>query len=131
MIDYTVDLLIFGISNKINNNIRELSKKNLSIILVKRDKEPFKDMLVLPGGYVNNNETSEEAAKRILEKETGLKDINLYLSGINDGLKRDPRNRTISVSYIALVDVEKIDRELKENSKWYDVNYYMNYESGA
>ena len=114
MFDYTVDLLIFGISNKKNINVRELSKKNLSVILVKRDKEPFKDMLVLPGGYVNNNETSEEAAKRILEKETGLKDINLYLSGINDGVKRDPRNRTISVSYIALVDVERINKKLKE-----------------
>ena len=43
-VDYTVDLLIFGISNKENENIRELSKKNLSIILVKRDKEPYKDM---------------------------------------------------------------------------------------
>ena len=129
MFDYTVDLIIFGISNKENINIRELSKKNLSVILVKRDKEPFKDMLVLPGGYVNNNETSEEAAKRILEKETGLKDINLYLSSVNDDPKRDPRNRTISVSYIALVDVEKINRELKENSKWFDVNYYINDES--
>ena len=72
MIDYTVDLLIFGISNKINNNIRVLSKKNLSIILVKRDKEPFKEKLVLPGGYVNSSETSLDAAKRILQKETGL-----------------------------------------------------------
>lgn len=129
MIDYTVDLLIFGISDKENTNIRELSKKNLSIILVKRDKEPFKDMLVLPGGYVNNEETSEEAAKRILEKETGLKNINLYLSGINDGVQRDPRNRTVSVSYIALVDVERIDKELRENSKWYDINYYINDDS--
>ncbi len=126
MFDYTVDLLIFGISNKENTNIRELSKKNLSIILVKREKEPFKNMLVLPGGYVSNDETSEEAAKRILEKETGLKNIELYLSSVNDNVNRDPRNRTISVSYIALVDVEKIDKKLKENSKWYDINYYIN-----
>ena len=129
MFNYTVDLLIFGISNKENINIRELSKKNLSVVLVKRDKEPFKDMLVLPGGYVNNEETSEEAAKRILEKETGLKDVNLYLSGINDEVQRDPRNRTISVSYIALVDVERISKKLKDNSKWYDVNYYINNDS--
>ena len=86
-------------------------------------------MLVLPGGYVNKEETSLEAAKRILEKETGLKEINLYLSGINDGVQRDPRNRTISVSYIALVDVEKIDKKLKKNSKWYDINYYINNDS--
>ena len=112
MFDYTVDLLIFGISNKKNMNIRELSKKNLSVILVKRDKEPFKDMLVLPGGYVNSDETSEEAAKRILKKETGLSNIELYLSSINDEVNRDPRHRTISVSYIALVDVEKINKEL-------------------
>lgn len=86
-------------------------------------------MLVLPGGYVNNNETSEEAAKRILKKEMDLTDINLYLSGINDEVKRDPRNRTISVSYIALVDVERINKKLKDNSKWYDVNYYINDDS--
>ncbi len=129
MIDYTVDLLIFGISNKENTNIRELSKRNLSIILVKRNKEPFKNMLVLPGGYVNSDETSEEAAKRVLEKETGLTGINLYLSSISDGVKRDPRNRTVSASYIALVDVEKIHQELKEDSKWYDVNYYINSDS--
>lgn len=126
MIDYTVDLLIFGISNKINNNIRELSKKNLSIILVKRDKEPFKEKLVLPGGYVNSSETSLDAAKRILQKETGLTNIDLYLSNVNDEVNRDPRSRTISISYIALVDVEKINKELKENSKWYDINYYIN-----
>lgn len=129
MFDYTVDLLIFGISNKESMNIRELSKKNLSVILVKRDKEPFKDMLVLPGGYVNSDETSEEAAKRILEKETGLKNVELYLSSINDEVKRDPRNRTISVSYIALVDVKKMNNGLKENSKWYDINYYINDDS--
>ena len=128
MIDYTVDLLIFGISNKENSNIRELSKKNLSVVLVKRDKEPFKDMLVLPGGYVNNDETSEEAAKRILEKETGLKDIDLYLSSVNDDINRDPRNRTVSVSYIALIDVERSNK-LKENSKWYDINYRITSDS--
>lgn len=127
--DYAVDLLIFGISNKENSNIRELSKKKLSVMLIKRDKEPFNNMLVLPGGYVKDNESSEEAAKRILEKETGLKDIDLYLSSVNDDVNRDPRNRTVSVSYIALVDVEKIDKELKENAKWYDVDYYINNDS--
>ncbi len=129
MVDYTVDLLIFGISQKENSNVRELSKKNLSVLLVTRDKEPFKDMLVLPGGYVYAGETSEEAAKRVLEKETGLSNIDFYLSSVNDEVNRDPRNRTISVSYIALVDVGKINKELKENSKWYDINYFINDDS--
>lgn len=121
--DYTVDLIIFGITNRENNNIRELSKKELSLILVKRDKEPFNGKWVLPGGYVKENETSEMAAKRVLEKETGLTNIDLYLSNINDDINRDPRNRTVSVSYIALIDIEKINNKLKDNSKWFDVNY--------
>lgn len=85
-------------------------------------------MLVLPGGYVNKDESSEEAAKRILEKETGLKNIDLYLSSVNDDINRDPRNRTVSVSYIALIDVEKVN-ELKANSKWYDIDYRIISES--
>ena len=51
-IKYTTDLLIFAIDDKKNENCRELSKKSLSLLLVKRAKEPFKDMWCLPGGFV-------------------------------------------------------------------------------
>ena len=121
MFDYTVELLIFGISNKENINIRELSKKNLSVILVKRDKEPFKDMLVLPGGYVNNNETSKDAALRILEKETSLKDVYMQQVGVYDSLNRDPRGRTVSSSYMGLIDRTILKQDLSSEASWFDI----------
>ena len=58
-IEYTSDLLIFGIDSRVSGNVRSLPKKYFSILLVKRSKEPFNNKWCLPGGYVNNNETSK------------------------------------------------------------------------
>lgn len=120
-VDYTTDLLIFGIDSKENDNLRSLPYKYLSILLVKRNKEPFKDKWCLPGGYVYENEVSKEASKRILEKETGL--INVYLQqiGVYDGVDRDPRGRTISSSYMALVDKTLLKQKLNKDACWFDI----------
>ena len=125
MVDYTVDLIVFGISKYKSSNIRELSKKKLSVILLNREKEPFKNSYCLPGGYVKEYETAEEAAQRVLKKETGLESILMNMININDDLDRDPRNRTISVSYIALIDIDKITQELRENASWFNVDYVI------
>ena len=120
-IKYTTDLLIFAIDDKKNENCRELSKKSLSLLLVKRAKEPFKDMLCLPGGFVFDNETSLEAAKRILKKETNLE--NFYLEQLKtfDDINRDPRGRIISTAYISLVDKKMIKQDLSKNAAWFDL----------
>ena len=65
-IDYTSDLLIFGIDSRESGNVRSLPKKYFSILLVKRNKEPFNNKWCLPGGYVGIEETSKEASTRIL-----------------------------------------------------------------
>lgn len=120
-IKYTTDLLIFAIDDKKNENCRELSKKSLSLLLVKRAKEPFKDMWCLPGGFVFDNETSLEAAKRILKKETNLE--NFYLEQLKtfDDINRDPRGRIISTAYISLVDKKMIKQDLSKNAAWFDL----------
>ena len=120
-IKYTTDLLIFAIDDKKNENCRELSKKSLSLLLVKRAKEPFKDMWCLPGGFVFDNETSLEAAKRILKKETNLE--NFYLEQLKtfDNINRDPRGRIISTAYISLVDKKMIKQDLSKNAAWFDL----------
>ena len=82
-IDYTSDLLIFGIDSRVSSNVRSLPKKYFSILLVKRNKEPFINKWCLPGGYVGIEETSKEAALRILEKETSLKDV--YMQQVGNG----------------------------------------------
>lgn len=118
---YSSDILIFSVDSRTNDNIRELPKKYFSILLVKRDKDPFKDSWCLPGGYVYDNETSYESVKRILKKETNLDDVYVQELGIYDDINRDPRGRTISVAYMSLLDKSKIKDELSDNTRWFDI----------
>lgn len=126
---YTTDILIFSIDSRNNDNIRELPKKYFSILLVKRDKEPFKNMWTLPGGYVYQDETSLDAAKRVLKKETNLSNVYVEELGIYDSLDRDPRGKTVSIAYTALVDKSKLSDELSDNSKWFDIEFIENKNS--
>ena len=120
-VKYATDILIYSIDSRENNNCRELPKKYFSILLIKRDKEPFKDKWCLPGGYIFENETSYEAAKRVLKKETNLTNTYIEQLGVFDDIKRDPRERIISTSYMSLVDKSLITEELSDNAKWFDI----------
>ena len=120
-IDYTSDLLIFGIDSRVSSNVRSLPKKYFSILLVKRNKEPFNDKWCLPGGYVNSNETSKEASSRILKKETGLIGVYMQQVGIYDSINRDPRGRTISSSYMALIDRTILKQDISNEAAWFDI----------
>lgn len=120
-VKYATDILIYSIDSRDNSNCRELPKKYFSILLIKRDKEPFKDKWCLPGGYVFEDETSYDAAKRVLKKETNLTNTYIEQLGVFDDLKRDPRERIISTSYMSLVDKSLITEELSSNAKWFDI----------
>lgn len=118
---YTTDLLIFGIDSRKNDNSRSLPKKYFSILLVKRNKEPFINSWCLPGGYINISETSKEASNRVLTKETGLTDVYMQQLKVNDEVNRDPRGRTVSVSYMALIDRTLLKNTLREEACWFDI----------
>ena len=123
---YAVDTLIFSVDSRENENVRGLPKKYFSILLVKRDKEPFKGMWCLPGGYVLENENSYDAALRVLKKETNLSKIYVDALGVYDDVDRDPRGKTVSSTYMALVDKSKIKDKLCDNSKWFDIELVEN-----
>ncbi len=75
----------------------------LQVLLIRRGRPPFKGCWALPGGFVRGDETLERAARRELEEETGLRDVwleQLYTFG-DPG--RDPRGRTVTVAYTALI----------------------------
>lgn len=78
----------------------------LSVMLQRRSEEPFADELALPGGFVGINETLDEAARRVLEDKAGLAAGDsawleqLYTFG---DPQRDPRMRTVSIAYFALL----------------------------
>lgn len=119
----TADILIFGISNEEEENYRKTDKKKMSILLVKRNNYPFKDMWCLPGGFVKVDENLDDAPKRILKDETNIDNIYLEQLYTFGSVNRDPRMRIISTSYMALIDKNKVDN-LNENASWFDIMLY-------
>jgi 8-oxo-dGTP diphosphatase len=84
----------------------------LSVLLIRRANEPFQGRLALPGGFVEADETVEQAAARELFEETGVPKSASRLSniGVYSLPDRDPRRRVISVAFAALVPNPGPDR---------------------
>jgi len=72
------------------------------ILLVQRKHPPFEDEWALPGGFLEMDETLEEAARRELEEETGIKAGELIRFDTYDRPDRDPRGRTITQVFVAV-----------------------------
>lgn len=91
-IKLSVDAVVFGYEEGI-----------ISVLLIKRKYEPFKDNWAIPGGFVLNDESLEKAVERELQEETGIK-INYLEQLYSFGEPaRDPRGRVVSIAYFALV----------------------------
>jgi len=75
----------------------------LRVLLVRRRGEPFRGCWAIPGGFVRMRESLDDAARRELEEETGLRDVYLEQLYTFGGPDRDPRTRVISVAYYALL----------------------------
>ncbi len=92
----TVDIVIFTIQSE-----------ELKVLLVKRGIPPFKGQLALPGGFVHEDESLDEAAMRELREETGVSDVYLEQLYSFGEPGRDPRERIITVAYYALVSADR------------------------
>jgi 8-oxo-dGTP diphosphatase len=73
------------------------------VLLVRRKNPPFQGHYALPGGFVDIGETVEDACRRELMEETGLRAGSLRLVGVYSDPKRDPRGHTCSVVFLAVV----------------------------
>lgn len=118
----TVDTLIFSVSSTAAADTRKLSDKHLSILLVKRQKAPFEGQWCVPGGFVRGDETLEDAAERVLTKETNLANIYKEQLQVFSNVGRDPRARIISVAFLSLVDRSRISDALSDEAAWFRVN---------
>ena len=74
------------------------------VLLIQRGIDPFKGCWAFPGGFMNMDETTEQCAIRELEEETGLKVDTINQIGAYSKVDRDPRGRTITVAYLAIID---------------------------
>ena len=92
----SVDCVVFGFENN-----------NLEVLLIKRKRNPEKGNWALPGGFALHSETLDQAAVRILEETSNVK--NIYLEQVHafSEIDRFPNRRVITVAYFALVNPEK------------------------
>jgi 8-oxo-dGTP diphosphatase len=102
------------------------------ILLVKRKNEPFRGYMAIPGGFVNEGETVEDAAKREVREETSL-DIELVdILGVYSDPKRDPRGHIMSTVFIAYVpangnkSVEGLAADDASELEWIDLEVMPN-----
>ena len=117
----TTDIIIFSVSNGNRTNYRKLKEKYFSVLLVKRNTYPYKEKWCLPGGFLNMDETLDEAATRILATETNLHNIYMEQLYTFSDLNRDPRMRIVSTSYMALVDKNRLNDKLYPNASWFNM----------
>ncbi len=115
----TVDLVVFTVQDN-----------DLKVLLVKRGIKPFKDKWALPGGFVHIDESLEDAARRELEEETGVREKDMhgvYLEQLYTfgDLNRDPRGRVITMTYFALINSKnlklKADTDVTEVA-WFPIS---------
>lgn len=122
----TVDMLIFTVMDEEKENYRKLPEKALKLLLIKRGDHPYIGQWALPGGFVTESESIDEAALRELKTETNIDTIymeQLYTWG---DVKRDPRTRVISCSYMALIDSSSFEVKAgddADDAMWFNVKY--------
>ncbi|NLL05005.1 MAG: NUDIX hydrolase [Clostridiaceae bacterium] len=121
----TVDMLIFTVTDQEKESYRKLPEKVLRLLMIKRGDHPYIGQWALPGGFVNMDESMDEAARRELKEETNIDNIymeQLYTWG---DVGRDPRTRIISTSYMSLVDSHSLDVKANDDAddaKWFTVS---------
>ena len=93
------------------------------VLLIQRGADPFKGAWAFPGGFMNMEETTEECAIRELEEETGLKVTTVHQIGAYTKVDRDPRGRTITVAYLAIIDSpeEVKGQDDAANAEWFPI----------
>ena len=104
-----------------------IMENELKVLLIKRKHPPFRDCWAIPGGFVKveKEEKLEETAKRELKEETNLNNIYIEQLKTYGNPSRDPRMRVITISYFALLPMDKINKvnagdDAKE-TKWFSI----------
>ena len=83
-------------------------------------------MWALVGGALYNNEDLLDGMKREIFEKTGIKNIDIYLSGVFGKKNRTENIRMVAISYIGVIDSERVNiltNTLKtSNASWYPIN---------
>ena len=108
----TADCLVFARTDE-----------GMKLLLIQRKNEPCKGKWAFPGGFMDIDETTIDAARRELKEETGLVVGELHRVGIFDTVDRDPRERIITVAYYTILDkpAEVSGLDDAAQAKWFSL----------
>jgi 8-oxo-dGTP diphosphatase len=108
-----VDCIIFGFDGW-----------NLKLLLVQRAIEPEKNKWSLMGGFIRPSESPDDAANRVLEYQTGLKNVYMDQFHVFGKPNRDPVERTLSIAYYALIDIHQYEKQINDefHAEWFLLN---------
>ena len=111
----TADMVIFAHSSE---------EEHLEVLLIQRGRPPFRGQYALPGGFVNPDESVDDAAARELKEETGVDCGCLEQLRTFSTPGRDPRRWVITCAYLALVEKSEITVKAGDDAKaaeWFSV----------
>ena len=95
----------------------------LHVLIRPRDLQPGKGELSLMGGFVDDDESVDNAAKRTVKELTGLEDFYIEQVGAFGNVDRDPGERVVSICYFALIQASEYDEDLKKKfqAQWVEI----------
>lgn len=107
-----VDCIIFGFDGQ-----------EMKLLLVKRSLEPEKGRWSLMGGFVQPDESFENAAARVLKQLTGLENVYMEQLFAFSEPNRDPMERTVSIAYFSLIDIHKYQQQISHDyhAEWFPI----------
>lgn len=94
------------------------------VLLIERGSDPFKGCWAFPGGFLDMDETTDECAIRELKEETGLEVMRVQPIGTYSKVDRDPRGRTITVAYLAVIEspMEVKGQDDAAKAQWFPID---------
>lgn len=110
---FAVDCIIFGYDGQ-----------DLKLLVIKRSFEPFKGKWSLVGGFLEDDESAEAAAVRVLKGLTGLDGLYMEQLHCFSEPKRGGAERIISVAFFALIDIQKYNQQINKDyhPAWFSIN---------
>lgn len=107
-----VDCIIFGFDGQ-----------ELKLLVIKRSFEPEMGKWSLMGGFVQPEESAEDAAFRVLKELTGLEDVYMEQLYAFTGPHRDPLERTVSIAYFSLIDINQYEKQISTeyHPEWFPI----------
>lgn len=108
-----IDCIIFGFDGT-----------DLKLLLIQRTLEPEAGKWSLMGGFLRQNENLQQAAARVLYDLTGISNVYLEELATFSDPNRDPVERTVSVAFTALIDINKYQTQITSeyHAEWFDIN---------